>query len=140
VDIAEVRDRFNVIAPVEAVRQRRMILVRHAEEEDIIRARHVMDAVKWKILTTRTGERSSTMKEWDYNEVLAAVSKAMGVELENADLEEEDDEEEENEMVCLGVKSSTVYFGGQKLPSNPATKINVNGPIGKINIDFDHNY
>lgn len=139
-DIVEARDRFHVTVPEEAVRQQQMIPVRHAEEEDIIRARHVMDAVKRKRTTTRTGERSSTMKEWDYNEVLAAVAKAMGVELDENDLEKEDVEEEENEMVCLGVKSCTVYSGGQKLPNNPATKIYSNGPIGKINIDFDHNY
>ncbi|MBQ8798352.1 MAG: hypothetical protein IJZ55_02160, partial [Lachnospiraceae bacterium] len=56
------------------------------------------------------------------------------------DLEDEDVEEEENEMVCLGVKSCTVYSGGRKLPSNPTTKINVNGPFERVHIDFDHNY
>ena len=139
-DTVEVRDRFHVTVPVEVDRRQQMIPARHAEEEDIIRVRHVAEAVNRKRTTTRTGERSSTMKEWDYNEVLAAVSKAMGVELDKVDLEDEDVEEEENEMVCLGVKSCTVYSGGRKLPSNPTTKINVNGPFERVHIDFDHNY
>lgn len=72
------------------------------------------------------------MGEWDYNEVLSLLAKEMGVELDD------DDFEEESEMHCVGVKSAEIYFGGTKLPSNPATQIYCDGPIGNIDINFNH--
>ena len=70
-------------------------------------------------------------KEWDYNEVLSMIAKQMGVELD------EDDFEEESEMKFVGVKSADIYSGGRKLPNN-TTRIYCNGPIGDIDIDFNH--
>lgn len=73
-------------------------------------------------------------QEWDYNELVSSLAKQMGVELEDDDIEDEC----QNHFV--GVKSADVYFGGRKLPNNPAIKVYCNGPIGDINIDFNHNY
>ena len=79
--------------------------------------------------------------DWNGNGVRDGFDSFMDfMVISEMEKEDEDGEEEENEMVCLGVKSCTVYSGGRKLPSNPTTKINVNGPFERVHIDFDHNY
>jgi len=74
------------------------------------------------------------MEEWDYNELLGELAKAMGVELD------EDMYEHENEMQIVGVKSAELYVGGQRVPQNRPTQIPCNAPIGNIHIDFDNNW
>lgn len=73
-------------------------------------------------------------QEWDYNEVLAMLSKQMGVELDDDD----DDDDDESKMGCLGVSTIDVYFGGEKLESNPATQIHCDGPVRIGNINFNN--
>lgn len=59
--------------------------------------------------------------------------------LGEADFETVDDDLEDDEVMhCVGVKSAEVYFGGTKLPSNPPTQIYCDGPIGNIDINFNH--
>ena len=76
-------------------------------------------------------------EEWNYNDVLAALSKAMNIEVDDTDNTDEDDDET---MHIVGVKSSAIYSGGRKLPQPTTTKIYLDEDPGMINIDFDHNY